>query len=164
MFMWPCEPDHKHIIGETKIFCSFVLSLHYGSLVSLEHSFVSNLVLKSFLSCYLLLCVCGDFFRNDVQIIPEGFFYWFYSFERERVRVSERASVQEGGGAEAKREEIPSWLHAKCRPRGGAPSPNPEITIQAKIKSWRLNQLSHPGAPIPEVFSMHSESPMPPAF
>ena len=39
-----------------------------------------------------------------------------------------------------------SRLCAECRAQCGALSHDPEIIIWAKIKSWTLNQLSHPGA------------------
>ena len=52
-----------------------------------------------------------------------------------------------GGGAE--RERIPSRLHAVSKESDvGLDLMNYEIMTRAVTKSWTLNQLSHPGAPI----------------
>ena len=43
------------------------------------------------------------------------------------------------------RERILSKLHAQHRAQSGVPSHGREIMTGAEIKSWMLNQLSHPG-------------------
>lgn len=50
-------------------------------------------------------------------------------------------------GRERKGKRILSRLRAKCRGRG-ASSHNPETVTPAKTKSLKVNQLSHPGAPV----------------
>lgn len=51
--------------------------------------------------------------------------------------------MQAGSGPKEEIEGISNRLHAEQR----AWSPEPEIKNWAKIKSWILNALSHPGAP-----------------
>ena len=59
-------------------------------------------------------------------------------FLRERVGEGQR---------ERRRETIPSNLHAaSTKPDMGLEVLNHEIMTSAKIKSWTLNRLSHPGA------------------
>ena len=58
-------------------------------------------------------------------------------FLRERVSRGERGQS----------ERISSRLHAGQGARCGTQSHDPEIVTWAKIKSQRLNQLSHPGTP-----------------
>ena len=51
----------------------------------------------------------------------------------------------EGGGG----ERIPSRIHAvSVEPEAGLNLMNHEIKTLAEIKSWMLNWMSHPGAPI----------------
>ena len=67
------------------------------------------------------------------------------NFETERKRES-----ASGGGAvrEGERERIPSRLRAdSAEPDAGLSLTNREIMTGAKVKSWLLNGLSHPGAP-----------------
>ena len=53
-----------------------------------------------------------------------------------------------GRGAERGRERIPSRLHiASVEPNAGLELTNHEIMTWAKINSWMLNRLSHPGTP-----------------
>ena len=73
-----------------------------------------------------------------------GIFYLVYLFilrystnraERERERERET-------------ERIPSRLRAiSTEPKAELELTNHEIVTSAKIKSWMLNRLSHPGAP-----------------
>ena len=66
----------------------------------------------------------------------------FIYFERERECTS-------GRGTERGRQRIPSRLHAISRePHKELKPMNHEIMTWAKIKNWRLNQLSHPGIPL----------------
>ena len=52
------------------------------------------------------------------------------------------------GGAERDRERIPTRLHAvSAEPDGGPDPPNHAIMTRVEIRSWMLNQVSHPGAP-----------------
>ena len=66
----------------------------------------------------------------------------FIYFERER----EKESVGAGGGQrERGRERIPRRL---CTVSAELDLSNHETMTQAEIKSWCLNRLSHPDAPI----------------
>ena len=69
-------------------------------------------------------------------------FFKFIYFEREREHE------WRWGGERERRERIPSRLHTvSMEPDVGLELMNHEIMIWAEIKSWMLNQLSHPGAP-----------------
>ena len=76
-----------------------------------------------------------------------NYFFMFTYFERDRQRVREREREREGGreeGAEWEGEresQASSTLSAQSPMRGWIP------WTWAEIKSWTLNQLSHPGAP-----------------
>ena len=62
-------------------------------------------------------------------------------FEKEGERASR-------GGTERGRDRIPSRLRTvREEPNAGLELTNREIMTCAKIKSQRLNRLSHPGAP-----------------
>ena len=73
---------------------------------------------------------------------------FIYFWERERVRVHMHVN---GGGAEREGDpesEVGSRLRAvSTKPDMGLEPTNCEIMTWAEIKSWVLNQLSHPGAP-----------------
>ena len=70
------------------------------------------------------------------------FNFKFIYFERERERA-------EGSGAERRRERIPSRLGTvSVEPNTGLDLTNCKIGTWAKIKSQRLNLLTHPGAPL----------------
>ena len=65
-------------------------------------------------------------------------FFTYFERERERERDAERG-----------RERIPSRLcTVSTQPEGGLELTDCEIMTRAKIKSWTLNRLSHPGAPV----------------
>lgn len=51
-----------------------------------------------------------------------------------------------GAEGQSEREGISGRLPAEYRAQLRAWSHNPEITTRAKIKSWMLSQLNHPGA------------------
>ena len=52
------------------------------------------------------------------------------------------------GEAEKEREKIPSRLFTvSTKPNAGLKPTNHEIMTRDEIKSQKLNQLSHPGAP-----------------
>ena len=62
-----------------------------------------------------------------------------------------------GGGGEAEGEderESQAGSVLCAEPRHRAWSPDPEIMTWAEIKTWTLNQLSPPGAPITDDFSI----------
>ena len=59
------------------------------------------------------------------------------------LRDREQENMQAGEG---QRKKIPSRLHL-ARPNMGLKLTNREIITWAKIKSWTLNRLSHPGMP-----------------
>ena len=58
---------------------------------------------------------------------------------KERAQAGERGRVTEG-----EEERIPSSAALNM----GLNPTNPEIMTGAKINSWMLNQLSHPGVPL----------------
>ena len=94
-----------------------------------------NIVLYLYISSFcspgmVWWCVC---------IISLNFVY-FYSFCI--VLFFRREEEQMEG-----RERTLSRLHAQCRAWHRSQSHNPEIMIWAEIKSWKLNQLSHPSVP-----------------
>ena len=71
-----------------------------------------------------------------------------------------------GSMGERQRERIPSRLHAvSTEPEAGIDPTNHEITTRVEIKSWTLNQLSHPGAPnfviCLRVYTTHRVSTLP---
>ena len=67
------------------------------------------------------------------------------SFERKRDRVHVHKWNK---GREKGRKRIPSRLHSvSTEPDARLKLTNHEIMTSAEIKSWMLNQLSHPGAP-----------------
>ena len=69
----------------------------------------------------------------------------FIYFERQRESTSR-------AGAERRRERIPSRLRTiSAEPDVQLEFTNCEIMTRAEVKSRRLNQLRHPGAP-PEMF------------
>ena len=56
-------------------------------------------------------------------------------------------------GSREERERIPSRLHAvSVEPDAGRDPTNNEIMTRAKIKSWLLNRLSHPGTPATDIW------------
>ena len=74
-----------------------------------------------------------------------GFIYLFFNFDfREKV-------CEQGRGAKGDSKRIPNRLHTQSRAwrvaHHGAQSHHQEVNTSMEIKSWRLNQLSHPGAP-----------------
>ena len=78
---------------------------------------------------------------TDVRSKKTFFLSLFIYFERDRERAS-------GGGAESRRERIPSRLSlVRTKPDAGLKLMNQEIMTWAEIKSQTLSQLSHPGAP-----------------
>ena len=75
-----------------------------------------------------------------------------FSFGRKRASKQERGR-ERGRERERERERerrrIPSRLCAvSVEPNEGLDLTNCEIVTSAEIKSWTLNQLSHPGTPI----------------
>ena len=70
----------------------------------------------------------------------------FWEKEKERERERERDWVGEGL-RERERLRIPSRLYALRGAWLRAVSHDPEVMTWAKIKSWTLSQLSHPGNP-----------------
>ena len=78
-----------------------------------------------------------------------------FFFERERESIS----VNRRRGRERGRESIPSRLHIiSTQPDVGLKPMNHEMMTRAKVKSWTLNQLSHPGAPVMRTFKIYSFS------
>ena len=74
--------------------------------------------------------------------------YLFCVCMRERERERERESTHEQGRAERERENPKQAWCYQCRALAGGSIPqNCEIMTLAKIKSRRLNHLSHPGSP-----------------
>ena len=72
--------------------------------------------------------------------------YWVRERERERER-------DHGGGEERGRDRTPRrCLTVRAEPNAGLDLTNREIMTWAKIKSWTLNRLSHPGAPVQWLF------------
>ena len=73
--------------------------------------------------------------------------------------ICSRESESKGGGAEREGEKtrIPRKLHKTgVEPHAGLKLMNCEIMTWAEIKSWTLNQLSHPGAPWGDLLKHHS--------
>ena len=65
-----------------------------------------------------------------------------------------KESMSRGRAEREEERRIPSGLHTiSAEPDVGLELMSPEIMTWAKIKSWTLNQLSHPGAPTVVVFS-----------
>ena len=63
--------------------------------------------------------------------------------------MRERERKREEGGTEREGERIPSRLcTASPEPDAGPEPTNRKIMTRAETKSWTLNQLSHPGAPM----------------
>ena len=61
-----------------------------------------------------------------------------------------------GRGRERGRENPKQAPHVSPEPDAGLVLTNHEIMPGAEIKSWMLNQLSHPGDPPRLVFNIHS--------
>ena len=75
----------------------------------------------------------------------------------ERGRES---SNRRGAERERERERIPSRLcAASTEPDVGLELTNREPMTQAKIKSWTLNLLNHPGAPKSNFFPLPRQAP-----
>ena len=62
------------------------------------------------------------------------------------IYLREREHVQAGKG-QRERENPREILHCQCTARRRAQPHEHEIMTSAKIKSWTLSQLSHPGTP-----------------
>lgn len=65
------------------------------------------------------------------------------------------------GQRERERERIPSRLRtASIEPGSGLELTNCEILTWAAIKSWTLNQLSHPDTPLSQLFKKEKKKQM----
>ena len=86
------------------------------------------------------------FFFFHLLLLTFFFLSLFLYFEREQERaLAERQRERE---RERERERIPSSLRTlSAESDAGLELRNHEITTWAKIKSWTLNALSHPGSP-----------------
>ena len=67
-------------------------------------------------------------------------------FERGRESTYARAHEQRKGREEERESQAASALSAQSWMQGLEPT-NHEIMTWAKIQSWTLNRMSHPGAP-----------------
>ena len=81
------------------------------------------------------------------------FIYFIFIYllrERERERECTQVGERDWG-----RERILIRLHAQCGAQHQAQSHDPWIMTWAEIKSWtlNLNQLSHPGTPLHQLFN-----------
>ena len=82
------------------------------------------------------------------SFFPPPFFKCLFIFERER----ETACARVEGQRQRVRQRIPSRLHAvSTEPDAGLEPMNHEIMTWGEIKSQTLNQLSHPGTPLPSL-------------
>ena len=82
---------------------------------------------------------------QNFLLFKKSFIYLFWERKREREREGERGRqhAQAGEG-----QRTPSRLYAVSEEHGTVLNlRNCEIMTWVDIKSWMLNQLSHPGAP-----------------
>ena len=84
------------------------------------------------------------------------FFFFFFFFLRERgehVCSCACACVHEQGRSRGRsKERILGGLHAQNGTQPGARSHSQEIVTWAKIRSWLLDALNHPGARLSSLF------------
>ena len=98
-----------------------------------------------------------NFPANNFSVFLSLFILWERQRERERERERQRQrqSTRAGEGQrERERERIPRRLCiVSTESNMGLKPMNHEIMTWAKVKSWTVNWLSHPGAP-PIIFLM----------
>ena len=78
--------------------------------------------------------------QEGILLLLLMFIYLFWEKKKEIAWVGEKGQGRE-------RERIPGRLHAQPGAWCGAESHDPGIMTWAKIKSPKLNRLSHPGTP-----------------
>ena len=140
--------------------------LNLSSSLKILFSFAVQFICFSLLFSRLLICSSAS---SNQSLIPSSVFisvilcfnsYWFFwilSFFKKRYileREWERAWM--GQVAERERKRLSSQFCAEHGSHCGAQFHDPENTIWAKIKSWMLNWLNHPGASW--IFSLYWRS------
>ena len=107
---------------------------------------------------FKLVCFTSKCYYSVIQYDSSWLFFFFqvYLFwERERQKRA-HAWARGGEQREGKRKSQADSMLSTWRQTQGSNSRTVRSTW-AKIKSWLLNQLSHPGTPIPSVLKMLSK-------
>ena len=112
--------DFKHIGS-----CWLVFVLHMNKIIENAPLYVWFLSLNT--------SSIKEFFLVSISSPGNGFFFFF------KIYLLILA------GTVGEKEKVSSRLCAKHRAWHRAQSYNPEVITWTKIKSWTLNQLSHPG-------------------
>ena len=111
-------------------------------------SLIPGLRLQLFIN---LFWMSADYWQDKLGYIWNGRRWgiwveniYFFLFERERKRASEKENAWEGENGR-ERETLKHTSHWVWNPTRGS-IPWPGIPTWAEIKSWKLNRLRHPGA------------------
>ena len=122
-------PKVKLLLGQV---CSFKILAIYCPISFQKRCTQAHFQCTDILSAHFHLAVPWTLFFISFNIY----------FERQRAHA-------QTGGAERRRERIPSKFHTvSTEPDMELNPTNHEIMIWTKIKSWMLNGWSHPGIPI----------------